>query len=132
MPDEPASYAIHPVATVHRDDNEFPNGDCVIEVRPELKTAMLVIEPGLRLQIMFWMSRLTPDHRHVLQCYPMGNHSQPMRGVFALRSPMRPNPIGSTVVEVKEVRGLNIVVTGLDAYDGTPVVDIKWAMPTGR
>jgi len=88
---------------------------------------MLGIEPGMRLQIMFWMHRLTEEHRRILQCHPRGDRSRPKRGVFALRSPMRPNMIGSTEVTVTAVDGRWLEVTGLDALDGSPVVDIKMA-----
>jgi tRNA-Thr(GGU) m(6)t(6)A37 methyltransferase TsaA len=118
---------IHPVAVVHRDDDEFPEGECVLEVRPELGPAMLGLEPGDRVQVMWWMHRLDEEQRGTLQCHPMGDRSEPKRGVFALRSPMRPNPIGSSVVDVLEVRGNELVVAGLDAFDGSPVVDIKIA-----
>lgn len=57
--------------------------------------------------------------------HPMGDESIPMRGVLATRSPCRPNPLGITVAEVLEVEGNRIKVTGLDALNGTPVLDIK-------
>jgi len=116
---------IHPVAVVHRDDDEFPEGECVLEVRPGLKPAMLGLEPGDRVQVMWWMHRLDAKQRRTLQCHPRGDRSKSKRGVFALRSPMRPNPIGSTVAKVAAVRDNELVVNGLDAFDGSPVVDIK-------
>ncbi|VVB71988.1 S-adenosyl-L-methionine-binding protein [uncultured archaeon] len=57
--------------------------------------------------------------------HPMGDLSIPKRGVLATRSPCRPNPIGLTVVEILEIRGNKIKVTGLDALSGTPILDIK-------
>jgi tRNA (adenine37-N6)-methyltransferase len=57
--------------------------------------------------------------------HPMGDQSIPKRGVLATRSPCRPNPIGITVVEILSVNGNVIRVTGLDALNGTPILDIK-------
>ncbi len=57
--------------------------------------------------------------------HPRGDLSVPKRGVFATRSPCRPNPIGMTLVEVLEIRGNKIRVRGLDALDKTPILDIK-------
>ncbi|MGD2174091.1 MAG: tRNA (N6-threonylcarbamoyladenosine(37)-N6)-methyltransferase TrmO [Candidatus Brocadiaceae bacterium] len=118
---------LHPVGVVHREDDSAEAGRCTIEVRADLTDAMLGLEPGDRLQVLFWMSRLDDSHRQILQCHPRGDRSRPERGVFALRSPMRPNPIGSTLVEVKQVQGNRLVVDGLDAFDGTPVIDLKIA-----
>ena len=115
---------IRPVGVVHAGKAE---GECTIELRAELEPALLGLTPGDRLQVLYWMHRLGEGDRRVLRCHPMGDASKPKRGVFALRSPMRPNPIGSTVVEVMEVRGTQLRVSGLDALDGSPVVDLKSA-----
>ena len=58
------------------------------------------------------------------QVHPMGDHSKPERGVLATRSPRRPNPIGITVAEILTIEGNKIRVTGLDALNGTPILDI--------
>ncbi|MCK4284037.1 MAG: tRNA (N6-threonylcarbamoyladenosine(37)-N6)-methyltransferase TrmO [Candidatus Brocadiae bacterium] len=120
-------FRVTPIGVVHRDETAASDAECMIEIRPELQLAMLGIEAGRRLQVLYWMHRLGDDDRRILQCHPRGDRSRPKRGVFALRSPMRPNPIGSTVVEVKAVRGNELLVTGLDALDGSPVVDLKIA-----
>ena len=57
--------------------------------------------------------------------HPMGDQSIPERGVLATRSPCRPNPIGITVAEILTIEGNKIRVTGLDALNGTPILDIK-------
>ena len=57
--------------------------------------------------------------------HPMGDQSIPERGVLATRSPCRPNPIGITMAEILSVMGNKIMVTGLDALNGTPILDIK-------
>ncbi len=60
-----------------------------------------------------------------LRLHPRGDESRPITGVFNTRSQFRPNPIGVTVVRLKSVEGNRLVVEGLDAVDGTPVLDIK-------
>ena len=61
--------------------------------------------------------------------YPRGDRSRGLRGVFATRSPMRPNPIAISELQVLAIRGNCIEVSGLDILDGTPVVDIKKKIP---
>lgn len=80
-----------------------------------------------RIQVLWWMHELNPEARDMLRAHPMGDMSRGIKGVFALRSPMRPNPIGSSVVEVIRVSGSDIEVRGLDAFNGSPVIDIKSA-----
>ena len=65
----------------------------------------------------------SPGYRE--RVHPMGDKSVPERGVLATRSPCRPNPIGITVAEILMIEGNKIRVTGLDALNGTPVLDIK-------
>ncbi len=77
------------------------------------------------LWVLDWMHGLGPEGRQVLRAHPMGDETQPKRGVFSLHSPMRPNPIGITRVKLLARRGNWLVVDGLDARDGSPVLDIK-------
>lgn len=65
----------------------------------------------------------SPGYRE--RVHPMGDQSVPERGVLATRSPCRPNPIGITVAEILSIEGNKIRVTGLDALNGTPILDIK-------
>lgn len=77
------------------------------------------------LVVLFWMGtsrRKTPPPSKV---HPQSRMDLPLVGVFATRSPVRPNPIGLTTVELLEHRGNILTVKGLDAFDGTPVLDIK-------
>jgi len=103
------------------------NGKSLIMLDESLEEGLLGVEAGSRLDVLYWMHELTPQRRAILQCHPRGDTSRPMQGVFSLRSPMRPNPIGVTSVEVLELSGTGITVEGLDAHDGSPVIDIKHA-----
>jgi tRNA-Thr(GGU) m(6)t(6)A37 methyltransferase TsaA len=72
--------------------------------------------------VLTWLDRAGRD---VLRVHPRDDLTRPLRGVFATRSPDRPNPIGLHRVRVVEVDGLRLRVRDLEALDGTPVVDVK-------
>jgi tRNA-Thr(GGU) m(6)t(6)A37 methyltransferase TsaA len=80
------------------------------------------IQAGDKLFVMCWFHMAD---RETLRLHPRGDPSIPKRGVFATRSPDRPNPIGLSLVDVLAVAGSIIRVRGLDAVDGTPIVDLK-------
>jgi len=80
------------------------------------------IQAGDKLFVLCWFHMA---EREVLRIHPRGNPAIPKRGVFATRSPDRPNPIGMCLVDVLSVEGRTLKVRGLDALDGTPVVDLK-------
>jgi tRNA-Thr(GGU) m(6)t(6)A37 methyltransferase TsaA len=80
------------------------------------------IQAGDKLLVLCWFHKAD---REVLKLHPRGNPDIPKRGVFATRSPDRPNPIGLSLVDVLSVEGRILKVRGLDALDGTPVVDLK-------
>jgi tRNA-Thr(GGU) m(6)t(6)A37 methyltransferase TsaA len=77
---------------------------------------------GDEVLVLTWLDRADRD---VLRVHPRDDLTRPLRGVFATRSPDRPNPIGLHRVRVVEVDGLQLRVRDLEALDGTPVVDVK-------
>jgi tRNA-Thr(GGU) m(6)t(6)A37 methyltransferase TsaA len=97
----------------------------VIEVRAGHEEALLGIERCEELLVLFWMHRLQAQDRACKRVHPRADRSNPLTGVFATRSQMRPNPIGVTRVRLVERDGLRLTVEGLDAFDGSPVIDIK-------
>ena len=74
---------------------------------------------------MFVLTWLDRARRDVLSVHPRDDLSKPERGVFSTRSADRPNPIGLHRVEVVSVEGTRVLVRNLEAFDGTPVVDVK-------
>ena len=82
------------------------------------------IRAGDNLLVVFWFDR---SEGYELRVYPRGDRSRPERGVFATHTPRRPNPIGLTKVRVLAVEENVLFVRGLDALNGTPVLDIKSA-----
>jgi tRNA-Thr(GGU) m(6)t(6)A37 methyltransferase TsaA len=80
------------------------------------------LEPGQQVMVVYYFDRIKDFE--LLQ-HPRGDPLRPRRGVFTLRSPRRPNPIGVTVVELLAIDNNVLTVKGLDAFDGTPVLDLK-------
>jgi tRNA-Thr(GGU) m(6)t(6)A37 methyltransferase TsaA len=93
-----------------------------IILEPQLKAGLQGVEPGQQLMVIFYLHL---SQGYELQQHPRGDLSRSRRGVFALRSPYRPNPIGVTVVDVLAVEGNVLHVRGLDAVNNTPVLDLK-------
>ena len=93
-----------------------------LELTPSAAPALLGIKPGDELILLTWLHLAERD---VLQVHPRGDLNRPLTGVFATRSPDRPNPIGLHRVSVLDVTERKIRVAPLEAIDGTPVVDIK-------
>jgi len=99
-----------------------------IVIDSDLTEALDGIEEFSHIIVIFWMHRLTEGETPLKQ-RPMGNLDRPIKGLFALRTPNRPNPIGKTTTRLLERRGNILKVEGLDALDGSPVIDIKPYMP---
>ncbi len=93
-----------------------------LEIFPEYEQGMQDISVGDTIVLLCWFHL---SDREVLKVHPRGDTSKGLRGVFSTRSPARPNPIALSELEVTEVEGSTITVTGLDMLDGTPIVDIK-------
>lgn len=77
------------------------------------------------LFVLFYLNQVASEQRRVLKVHPRGRTDLPLTGVFATRTMLRPNPIGLTLVELVKVNGNVLTVRGLDAYDATPILDIK-------
>ncbi len=93
-----------------------------IVLEPEVLDGLLGLEPGSDVILLCYFHQADRD---VLQVHPRGDMNRPLRGVFATRSPARPNPIAVTSARVQRIEDNVLHVIGLDAVDGTPVVDIK-------
>ncbi len=120
---------IHPVGVVKSSftpesgDKQKIVADIILDEKyvPALKG----IENYSHIIILFWMDRISAFNREILKVHPRGREDMPLVGVFATRSKARPNPIGLAVVELVEKEHIVLKVRGLDAFDGTPVLDIK-------
>jgi tRNA-Thr(GGU) m(6)t(6)A37 methyltransferase TsaA len=97
-----------------------------LRIHPEFCPALLGIERHSHLIVLYWFHlRDNPKHRKTLQVTPPRHKGALLTGVFACRSPSRPNPIGLTVVKIERIDGCKIIVSGLDALDGSPIIDLK-------
>jgi tRNA-Thr(GGU) m(6)t(6)A37 methyltransferase TsaA len=119
--------AVHvfPVGKVKKDP-----GTTTIEIYPEYADALLGLNQFSHLVVLYWFDKNdTPEKRKTLRVHPRGNMSNPLTGVFATRSPRRPNLIGLSVCKILSVRNNVIRVDAIDAFHGTPVLDLKPYVP---
>lgn len=93
-----------------------------IALDPAFTDALLGLESGDDILVLCYFHEADRD---VLQVHPRGNSDRSLRGVFATRSPARPNPIAVTSARIQRIDASVLLVIGLDALDGTPVLDIK-------
>jgi tRNA-Thr(GGU) m(6)t(6)A37 methyltransferase TsaA len=96
--------------------------DAWLDIAPAYARGLSGIVVGDALIVISWLDRAD---RSVLEVHPRGDPANPLAGVFATRSPHRPNPLGLHRVTVREIAGTSLRVEPLEAIDGTPVVDIK-------
>jgi tRNA-Thr(GGU) m(6)t(6)A37 methyltransferase TsaA len=96
-----------------------------IVFREEFTEALEGVEEFSHLFVLFWLHEMSDEDRRVMKVHPRGRSDMPLLGSFATRTPHRPNPIGLTRVKLLNIEGNVVTVQGLDASDGTPVLDIK-------
>jgi tRNA-Thr(GGU) m(6)t(6)A37 methyltransferase TsaA len=96
--------------------------DAWLEVNPAFASGLMGIAPGDEVVVITWLHRANRD---TLQVHPRDDPEIPLAGVFATRSPDRPNPLGLHRVTVREISGTRLRVGPIEAIDGTPVVDLK-------
>ncbi len=124
--------AVHNAMTQAHRDTRWQEIESEIEIDAEWHDALDGIEQFSHVWVITYLDRraaprwnargLRPDALHV---HPTHDTRLPLVGIFATRSPQRPNPIGICAVELLDVRGNLLRVRGLDALNGTPVLDIK-------
>jgi tRNA-Thr(GGU) m(6)t(6)A37 methyltransferase TsaA len=100
--------------------------DAWLEVHASIAEGLKGIEVGDELIVITWLHKAQRD---ILKVHPRGDGSVPLAGVFATRSPDRPNPLGLHRVTVLAIAGERLKVGPIEAIDGTPVVDIKPVLP---
>jgi tRNA (adenine37-N6)-methyltransferase len=125
---------IHPVAVVENDilqNHRFGAAEVVsqIVVAPRYRRALDGLDAFSHVVVVFWLHEIKNKERSTLEVHPRRDPSIPLKGVFATRSPVRPNPIGITSVRLLGIKDNVLTVKGLDAINGTPVLDIKPYIP---
>ena len=131
MPDRESSYTIKSIGIVRSDLTDLEvaprQGDegapaAWLDLTAEVAQGLAGVQVGDELIVLTWFHRARRD---VLQVRPRGKLDAPLTGVFATRSPDRPNPVGLHRVSVLEVSTQRLRVAPMEAVDGTPIVDIK-------
>ena len=100
--------------------------DAWLEVNASVAEGIETLAVGDEIIVITWLHKAQRD---VLKVHPRGDETVPLAGVFATRSPDRPNPLGLHRVTILEIAGARLKVGPLEAIDGTPVVDIKPVLP---
>lgn len=135
LPREAGAYRVVPIGFVRSPftspGDAPPQGrdadaECLIEVLDAYGEALEGLSSRERIQVVCWLDRAARD---ALRVRPRGDPAAPLTGVFATRTPHRPNPIAVYVARLLEVRGTVLRVSGLDALDRTPVLDLKPHVP---
>ena len=128
---------LQPIGVVHGDiatredapkNYDISDRKGVLEINPAFQEGLDGIVAGQIIVVLFWLDRAD---RTILKVYPRGDRSRGLHGVFATRSPDRPNPIAISELQVLAVRGNCLEVRGLDVLDGTPIIDIKKKISEG-
>jgi tRNA-Thr(GGU) m(6)t(6)A37 methyltransferase TsaA len=96
--------------------------DAWLEIEPAFAQALEGLAAGDDVIAIVWFHR---SDRDVLQVHPRNDESLPLAGVFATRSPDRPNPLGLHPVTIRRIEGTRLLVGPIEAIDGTPILDIK-------
>jgi formylmethanofuran dehydrogenase subunit E len=129
LTEEIGSMRLEPIGVIHtpyhrREDiprqGRLSSELCEIEVLPEFMAALKDIEQCTHIFIIFWLH--LADRSRLTAIPP---HDDKEHGVFATRSPNRPNPLALDIVELLEVKGTRLKVLGMDALDGSILLDIK-------
>ena len=99
-----------------------------IVVDSNLTEALDGLDEFSHIIVLYWMHRVTTGQVRT-KIHPMGRGELPLVGLFATRSPNRPNPVGKATVRLLQRQGNILKIEGLDAIDGTPIIDIKPYIP---
>ena len=118
------TYKVYPVGKIHN------NEDVRIEIYPQYLNGLLGIEQFSHILVLYWLHENDdPQLRNTLQVNPCGNDANPLTGVFATHSPRRPNLIAISKCRLLEVNGSSLKIDRIDAFHGSPVIDIKAFFP---
>ncbi|MFA4647517.1 tRNA (N6-threonylcarbamoyladenosine(37)-N6)-methyltransferase TrmO [Pyrococcus kukulkanii] len=113
-------FAVYPIGYIRKENGVF------IEILPEFLEAVDGLSEGDWIKVIAWLHESdTPEKRKVLKVHPRGNPRNPLTGVFATRSPLRPNPFALYTVRIERIEGNKLYISWVDAYEGTPVLDIR-------
>ena len=101
-----------------------------IEIDKKYEDALLGLDEFSHVLVCYWFhANDIPNKRKILKVHPRGNSRNPLHGVFATRAPVRPNLIGISLCKILSIEGSIIQIDTIDAFDGSPVIDLKPYIP---
>jgi tRNA-Thr(GGU) m(6)t(6)A37 methyltransferase TsaA len=119
-------FTLYPVGKVKKQD-----GSIKLQIFNIYRDALKGLGGFSHLFVLYWFDRNdTPEKRNILQVHPRGNRENPLTGVFACRAPVRPNLIALSRCKILSIKNEIIVVDKIDAFDGSPILDIKPYIPS--
>ena len=121
--EEPAakSFSVHPIGQVQKKD-----GRNVIVLDKKYQDGLLGLDQWSHVQVIWWFDKNdTSQKRAILQVHPKADKNNPLTGVFACRAPVRPNLIALSLCKIVSVKDNVIEVDKIDAFEGTPIIDLK-------
>jgi tRNA (adenine37-N6)-methyltransferase len=119
-------FYIIPVGVIKKQDENV-----WIEVYEKYNEALLGLDEFSHITICYWLHENdTPEKRKVMQIHPRRNKKNPLTGVFATHSPLRPNLIGISICKILSIQENTIQIDKIDAFGGSPVIDIKCFIPS--
>ncbi len=110
------------VKAYHRQVEE---GICALVIDPQWEELLDGIEGFSHVLVLYWPHLLDPARRTLRKVHPMGRKDMPVQGIFATCSPARPNPVLVSAVPLVARKGNILEVRGLEAVDGSPIIDVK-------
>jgi tRNA-Thr(GGU) m(6)t(6)A37 methyltransferase TsaA len=118
-------FKLHPIGVVEKKGRGVH-----LRIFDEYADGLLGLDGWSHVNVFYWFDKNdTPQQRRVLRVHPRGDKQNPLTGVFACRAPVRPNLIALSVCRILAVQGNRITLDELDAFDGTPVLDLKPFIP---
>jgi len=119
------SFVVHPIGHVHKTE-----GRTRIVLDKKYEPGLLGLDGFSHVFVFWWFDKNdTPQKRSILQVHPRGDAKTPLTGVFACRAPVRPNLIALSLCKIASVKDNVVEVEKIDAFEGTPVLDIKPFLP---
>ena len=119
------TFHLYPIGVVKKTDTTVS-----IEIYDDYTDGLLGLDGFSHIAVFYWFDQNdTVEKRRVLQVHPRKDSRNPLTGVFATHSPQRPNLIGLTVCKIRSIHSGSIEIEDIDAFDGTPVIDLKCYIP---
>jgi tRNA-Thr(GGU) m(6)t(6)A37 methyltransferase TsaA len=134
MDNSMAEIAVRPIGKVRNEVKQHRRGGweevaSEIVIDENFTEYLDGLEQFSHIIVVYWMHRVAPVSEPLAKVHPRGREDLPLVGIFSTRAPYRPNPLGVTTTRLMQRKGNVLKVAGLDALDGTPVIDIKPYMP---